>query len=85
MPEVLAVSAKVDALEKAMEAKAEQFEKRADRRDKEVNREHSTLWDALEKMRERLDRLPVWATMMIGILTGLVGTFGGWIAKSIFN
>lgn len=41
---------------------------RAERREVEGD-----LWDALNTLRDRLDRLPVWATMVIAFLTGLVG------------
>jgi len=36
--------------------------------------EHTRLWEVIERVQ---NRPPVWATVVIGILTGLVGLFAG--------
>lgn len=36
---------------------------------------HSNLWDEWAKLRDRLDRLPAWATVLIGILSAVASGF----------
>ena len=45
------------------------------RLDADVN----TLWTAIDEIRKRLDRLPVWATFLIAALTGMIG----WLLKFV--
>ncbi len=69
----------------AHSAQIKDLKERADRRDHEVNKQHTTLWEAVADLRERVDRWPVSATMVFAGCTTVIGLLSGWLAKAIFN
>lgn len=52
--------------------------KRIDRLDEHIKEKYQELWDAIYRIRDKMDlvianRLPVWATLLISILTAALG------------
>lgn len=54
------------------------LKERMDKQDVHVEAKFRELWDAIDRLRDKMDRviinrLPVWATLLIGILTAACG------------